>query len=94
MKEVYAIFAGDPQYAVCLCGGSDAVHQQWFREAQKLGTVGAREVIGLWRIDLSTPDEHVIDSFGRVPIDIRFRHDLWKAIQRNSDRGAPGARAA
>jgi len=85
MREVYAIFAGDPSHAVCLCGGSDAVHAQWFREAQKFGTVGAREIIGLWRIDLGTPDEHVIEIFGSVPVDIRLRYDLGKSMQRLSE---------
>jgi hypothetical protein len=85
MREVYAIFAGDPHHAVCLCGGSDAVHAQWFREAQKFGTVGAREVVGLWRVDLGTPDEHVIEIFGHVPVDIRLRYDLGKAMQRPSE---------
>ncbi len=79
MRELHAIFAGDPQHAVPLAGGSDALHAQWFREAYQFGTVGAREVIGLWRIEKDIAREDVTEIFGNVPVDIRARYDSWKA---------------
>lgn len=78
MKEVHAIFAGDPQHDVALVGSSDALRNQWLREAQRMGTVGARPVIGLWCIDKSAAQKDVIEIFGRVPIEIKARYDLWK----------------
>lgn len=79
MRELYAIFAGELQHGVPLSGGSDVLHAHCFLEARQSGTVGAREVIALWRVDKSTTQEHVIEIFGRVPTDIQARYDAWKA---------------
>jgi hypothetical protein len=81
MKELHAIFAGDPQHDVPLVGGSDALRSQWFREAQRMGTVGARPIIGLWCVDKSVPQEDVIEIYGSVPIDIKARYDHWRRMQ-------------
>jgi hypothetical protein len=81
MKELRAIFAGDPQHDVALVGGSDALRARWFHEAQRMGTVSARPVIGLWCVDKSAPEESVIAIYGRVPVEIKARYDLWKRTQ-------------
>jgi hypothetical protein len=81
MKELRAIFAGDPQHDVALVGGSDALRAQWFREAQRMGTVSARPIIGLWCVDKSEPEEYVIAIYGRVPVEVKDRYDRWKRVQ-------------
>lgn len=81
MREIHAIFASDPDRVVPLAGGSDTLHAQWFHEAYRSGTVGARAVIGLWRVDKTVPQEDVIAIYGSVPIDIKARYDLWRTAR-------------
>lgn len=78
MRQMHAIFASDPERVVPLSGASDTLHAQWFHEAYQSGTVGARAVIGLWRVDKAAPQEDVIAIYGSVPIDIKARYDVWR----------------
>jgi hypothetical protein len=82
MKQLHAIFADDPQRSVIsLAGGTDASRVECFREARQSGTLAGRKVVGLWLTEEATPQPDVLEIYGRVPLDIHIRHDVWKTAK-------------
>ena len=78
MKKWIAVFPDPSQVGV----NEEELVEEWehdagalerFEAAAKAREVNGREVIGMWILDDATQQEDVIETWGRVPPDIRAR---------------------